>query len=333
MYGLTALVVSNASTTARVRGGSGAASRPTSPPTRRRSPRSTPASSSPRSSRQGTFAEMIRAGGAGLGGFYTPVGAGTLLAAGKEERVIDGVPHVLERAAACRRRARLRVARGRAREPLVPQDGAQLQPGDGDRGRAHDRRGGRDRPGRRHRARVRRHAPPLRRPSRGERTVTDDPRVRGSPPGRRRELAPGRRGQPRHRDPEPDPRLPRPGTEVFLHTENGLLGVGPRPDRTVDPDLIDAAKRPVTALPGRVLLRQRGQLRDDPRRPRRRRRARRARRSARAGDIANWAVPGKDVLGVGGAMDLVVGARRVIVTMTATSSRASRRSCRNARSR
>jgi 3-oxoacid CoA-transferase A subunit len=46
---------------------------------------------------QGTFAEAIRAGGAGLGGFYTPVAAGTLLAAGKEERVLDGVPHVLER--------------------------------------------------------------------------------------------------------------------------------------------------------------------------------------------------------------------------------------------
>ncbi len=46
---------------------------------------------------QGTFAEAIRAGGAGIGGFYTPVAAGTMLAEGKEERVIDGVPHVLER--------------------------------------------------------------------------------------------------------------------------------------------------------------------------------------------------------------------------------------------
>ena len=45
---------------------------------------------------QGTFAEAIRAGGAGIAAFFTPVGAGTLLAEGKEERVIDGVPHVLE---------------------------------------------------------------------------------------------------------------------------------------------------------------------------------------------------------------------------------------------
>jgi 3-oxoacid CoA-transferase A subunit len=45
---------------------------------------------------QGTFAEAIRAGGAGIGGFFTPVAAGTLLAEGKEEREIDGVPHVLE---------------------------------------------------------------------------------------------------------------------------------------------------------------------------------------------------------------------------------------------
>src|SRR5215831_9403544 len=45
---------------------------------------------------QGTFAEAIRAGGAGIGGFFTPVAAGTLLAEGKEQREIDGVPHVLE---------------------------------------------------------------------------------------------------------------------------------------------------------------------------------------------------------------------------------------------
>ena len=46
---------------------------------------------------QGTFAEAIRAGGAGIGGFFTPVAAGTLLAEGKEERLIGGIPHVLER--------------------------------------------------------------------------------------------------------------------------------------------------------------------------------------------------------------------------------------------
>jgi 3-oxoacid CoA-transferase subunit A len=47
---------------------------------------------------QGTFAEAIRAGGAGIAGFFTPVAAGTLLAEGKEERLFDGVPHVLEQA-------------------------------------------------------------------------------------------------------------------------------------------------------------------------------------------------------------------------------------------
>ena len=109
-------------------------------------------------------------------------------------------------------------------------------------------------------------------------------------------------------------------TQIFLHTENGLLGVGPRPIAgDVDPDLVDAAKQPITEMLGASYFDSaasfamiRGGHVDVA--------VLGALQVSAQGDIANWAVPGKNVFGVGGAMDLVVGAKRVVVTMTSTSS-------------
>ncbi|WP_339097634.1 3-oxoacid CoA-transferase [Deinococcus sp. VB142] len=282
---------------------------------------------------QGTLAEAIRAGGAGIGGFYTPTAAGTLVAEGADTRVINGQDMVFVpglrgdvafiRAWRADRAGNLQYrlteqnfnkAMATAADLVIAEveeiiDVGEIAPEHvhtpglyvdylvqatltpADLGTSADVKGGAKR--------------------------VDEGRMNMA---RRalRELRPGDVVNLGIGIPTLVADLITPQHGLNLHTENGMLGVGPAPEGGGAMDYpVNAGKIPVTALPGasyfdsadsfamirgqHVQVAVMGGLQVDE-----------------AGNLANWAVPGKPLLGVGGAMDLASGAARLIITMNHT---------------
>lgn len=280
---------------------------------------------------QGTLAEAIRAGGAGIGGFYTPTAANTVIAEGCETRIINGTPHVFVpglRANVAFIRAWLADTAGNlvyrmteqnfnramaTAADLVIAEAEHIVPSDEiDPNQIHT-------PGNYVDYLVQAHTTLEELGSSadisgGAKKVNDSRMLIAQ--RALQELRPGDVVNLGVGIPTLVADLITPEHGIILHTENGMLGVGPSPESGGAMDYpVNAGKIPVTALPGssyfdstdsfamirggHVDVAIMGGLQVDER-----------------GNLANWAVPGKPLLGVGGAMDLASGARRLIITMT-----------------
>ena len=280
---------------------------------------------------QGSMAEAIRAGGAGIGGFYTPTAAGTALAQNAETRLIKGRPHVFVaglRADVALIRARHADAAGNLAYRMTEQNFNKAMATAADLVIAEADKilpvGALD-PNHIHttgnyvdylvEAQTTLEELGSSADARAARREVDAGRMMIA----RRALAELKAGDVVNLGigiPTLVADLIKPEDGILLHTENGMLGVGPAPEEGGALSYpVNAGKAPVTALPGssyfdsadsfamirggHVDVAIMGGLQVDE-----------------GGNLANWAIPGKPLLGVGGAMDLAGGARRLIITMT-----------------